>query len=67
MTQIGESTGSLDYMLEKIADFYEEEVDRAVDTLKSLIEPVMILFLAVIVGFIVAAIMIPMFSLYEQM
>ena len=67
MTQIGESTGSLDYMLEKIAEFYEEEVDRAVDTLKSLIEPMMILFLAVIVGFIVAAIMLPMFSLYEQM
>ncbi|KGR84830.1 type II secretion system F family protein [Lysinibacillus odysseyi] len=67
MTQIGESTGSLDYMLEKIADFYEEEVDRAVDTLKSLIEPMMILLLAVIVGFIVAAIMLPMFSLYEQM
>ena len=67
MTKIGESTGSLDYMLEKIADFYEEEVDRAVDTLKSLIEPMMILFLAIIVGFIVAAIMLPMFSLYEQM
>ena len=66
MTQIGESTASLDYMLEKIADFYEEEVDRAVDTLKSLIEPMMILFLAFIVGFIVAAIMMPMFSLYEQ-
>ena len=67
MTKIGESTGSLDYMLEKIADFYDEEVDRAVDTLKSLIEPMMILFLAIIVGFIVAAIMLPMFSLYEQM
>lgn len=67
MTQIGESTGSLDYMLEKIADFYEQEVDRAVDTLKSLIEPMMILILAFVVGFIVAAIMLPMFSLYEQM
>lgn len=67
MTSIGESTGSLDFMLEKIADFYEAEVDRAVDTLKSLIEPTMILFLAVIVGFIVAAIFLPMFSLYEQM
>ncbi|MEG0472503.1 MAG: type II secretion system F family protein [Solibacillus sp.] len=67
MTSIGESTGSLDYMLEKIADFYEDEVDRAVDTLKSLIEPAMILILAVMVGFIVAAIMMPMFSLYEQM
>lgn len=67
MTRIGETTGSLDYMLEKVADFYEEEVDRAVDTLKSLIEPAMILVLAVMIGFIVAAIMLPMFSLYEQM
>lgn len=67
MTQIGEQTGSLDYMLEKVAVFYEEEVDRTVDTLKSLIEPLMILFLAFIVGGIVMAIMIPMFSLYDQM
>lgn len=67
MTEIGESTGSLDYMLEKIADFYEEEVDRAVDTLKSLIEPLMIVLLAGAVGLIVAAIFLPMFSLYEQM
>lgn len=66
MTMIGEQTGSLDYMLEKVAVFYEEEVDRTVDTLKSLIEPLMILFLAFIVGGIVMAIMIPMFSLYEQ-
>lgn len=66
MTQIGEQTGSLDYMLEKVAVFYEEEVDRTVDTLKSLIEPLMILFLAVVVGGIVMAIMVPMFSLYEQ-
>lgn len=67
MIQIGESTGSLDFMLEKVADFYEEEVDRSVDTLKSLIEPLMILFLALVVGGIVAAIFLPMFSLYEQM
>lgn len=67
MIRIGESTGSLDFMLEKVADFYEAEVDRSVDTLKSLIEPLMILFLAVIVGGIVAAIFLPMFSLYEQM
>lgn len=66
MTSIGESTGSLDYMLEKIADFYEDDVDRTVDTLKSLIEPLMIVFLAAIVGTIVMAIMIPMFSMYEQ-
>lgn len=66
MTSIGESTGSLDYMLEKIADFYEDDVDRTVDTLKSLIEPLMIVFLAAIIGTIVMAIMIPMFSMYEQ-
>lgn len=45
----------------------KREVERNVDTLKSLIEPIMILFLAVIVGGIVAAIFLPMFSLYEQM
>ncbi|HWL13759.1 MAG TPA: type II secretion system F family protein [Ureibacillus sp.] len=67
MTRIGESTGSLDYMLEKVAEFYDQEVERSVDTLKSLIEPLMILFLAGIVGIIVAAIFFPMFSLYEQM
>jgi len=67
MTAIGEKTGSLDYMLEKIADFYEEEVDRAVDTLKSLVEPLMIIVLAFVVGIIVAAIFLPMFQLYENM
>ncbi|CAM3109876.1 type II secretion system F family protein [Filibacter tadaridae] len=66
MTAIGEQTGSLDYMLEKIADFYEDDVDRTVDTLKSLIEPLMIVILAVVVGVIVLAIMVPMYSLFEQ-
>lgn len=66
MTQIGETTGSLDYMLDKISDFYEVEVERNVDTLKALIEPLMILLLAGAVGLIVAAILIPMFSLYGQ-
>ncbi|MEK4486614.1 type II secretion system F family protein [Psychrobacillus sp. FSL H8-0484] len=66
MTAIGEQTGSLDYMLEKIAVFYEDDVDRTVDTLKSLIEPLMIVILAAVVGTIVLAIMVPMFSMYEQ-
>src|SRR5690606_9879752 len=66
MTAIGEKTGSLDYMLEKIADFYEADVDRTVDTLKGLIEPLMIVLLAGIVGLIVLSIMVPMFSLFEQ-
>lgn len=66
MTAIGEETGSLDFMLEKVADFYEEDVDRTVDTLRSLIEPLMIIFLAVVVGFIVLSIMIPMFSIFTE-
>jgi|SRR5690625_868271 len=66
MTAIGETTGTLDYMLEKIADFYEEDVDRTVDTLKSLIEPLMIIVLAFVVGFIVMSIMIPMFSVFTE-
>ena len=66
MTAIGEKTGTLDYMLEKIADFYEQDVDRTVDTLKSLIEPIMIVFLAVVVGLIVASIMIPMISVFNE-
>jgi len=66
MTAIGEQTGSLDLMLEKIAVFYEDDVDRTVDSLKSLIEPVMIIILAVVVGFIVLSIMIPMFSIFTE-
>ncbi|MEK3954138.1 type II secretion system F family protein [Psychrobacillus sp. FSL K6-1464] len=66
MTAIGEQTGSLDYMLERIAVFYEDDVDRTVDSLKSLIEPLMIVILAGVVGTIVMAIMLPMFSMYEQ-
>lgn len=66
MVSIGEKTGQLDYMLEKVADFYEDNVDRSVETLKALIEPLMIVVLAVVVGTIVLAILIPMFSLFEQ-
>ncbi|UOE93312.1 type II secretion system F family protein [Alkalihalobacillus sp. LMS39] len=66
MIAIGEETGSLDLMLSKVADFYEEEVDRSVDTLKSLIEPIMVVVLAGVVGFIVLAVFIPMFSLFDQ-
>lgn len=67
MTAIGEQTGQLDEMLGKIAEFYEEDVDRTIDTLKSLIEPILILFLAVVVGIIVISILIPMFSMYTEL
>lgn len=66
MTAIGEQTGSLDYMLEKIADFYEDDVDRTVDSLKSLIEPLMIVILAFVVGIIVLSILIPMFTVFTE-
>lgn len=66
MIAIGEETGSLDSMLVKVADFYEKEVEAATDRLKALIEPLMIVFLAAIVGTIVLAIMMPMFSMFEQ-
>lgn len=64
MMAIGEETGSLDDMLEKIADFYENDVENTVDRLKTLIEPIMILVLSGVVGAIVASIIMPMYSLY---
>lgn len=67
MIAIGEETGALDQMLAKVADFYEMDVENTVDRMKSLLEPLLIAFLACIVGVIVAAIMLPMFSLYNQM
>lgn len=65
MVQIGERTGGLDHMLGKGADFYEEEVSQLTDRFGSLVEPILIVGLAVIVGGIVMAVIIPMFSLYE--
>lgn len=65
MIRVGESTGALDDMLARVADFYEDEVDAVTDQFKALIEPFMILALAVIVGFIVASIMIPMFEMFN--
>jgi len=67
MIAIGEETGALDQMLGKVADFYEMDVDNTVDRLKSLLEPLLITFLSTIVGIIVAAIMLPMFSLYNNL
>jgi len=66
MIQIGEQTGSLDAMLGKVADFYEKEVDNATEQLKSLIEPLMIVLLAAIVGTIVTSIMVPMFEIFND-
>ena len=63
MIAVGEETGALDTMLAKIADFYDQEVDTAVKGLTSLIEPLVIVIMGVIVGTIVAAMFLPMFSM----
>jgi len=65
MISVGEETGALDKMLEKIANFYDEEVDVAVETLTSIIEPVMIVFMGGIVGGMVVAMYMPMFKLIQ--
>jgi type IV pilus assembly protein PilC len=67
MINVGETTGALDAMLAKIADFYEEEVDTAVAGLLTLMEPVMIAFLGGIVGGIVIAMYMPIFELISQL
>lgn len=66
MVAVGEETGQLEHMLSKIADFYEAEVDAKVKALTALIEPLMIVFVGGIVGFIVIAMYLPIFSLYDK-
>ena len=66
MVGVGEETGALDTMLAKIADFYEDQVEAAVKALTSIIEPVMIIVVGAIVGFIVIAMYLPMFKVYDQ-
>jgi len=63
MIAVGEATGGLDEMLSKIADFYDDEVDAAVSTLLSLMEPIMIVFLGVIVGGMIVAMYLPIFDM----
>ncbi|MBP1746510.1 MAG: pilC [Deltaproteobacteria bacterium] len=63
MVQVGESTGALDNMLNKIADFYEEDVDNLVTNLTSLMEPLIMMFLGVILGGLIIAMYLPIFKL----
>jgi len=63
MISVGEKTGGLDEMLSKIADFYDEEVDAAVGALTSIIEPVIIVFMGVVIGGILVAMYLPMFDI----
>jgi type IV pilus assembly protein PilC len=63
MISVGESTGALDAMLQKIAEFYEDEVDNMVANLTTLMEPLVILFLGVIIGGLVISMYLPIFKL----
>lgn len=67
MVKIGEETGSIDDILDKTADFYEEELEHQMQVTVSLVEPIMILVMAAIIGFIIVAIMTPMFEMYSVM
>ena len=67
MISVGEQTGAMDAMLQKIADFYEDEVDAAVKDLLSALEPMMIVFLGVVVGGIVISMYLPLFTLIGQL
>jgi type IV pilus assembly protein PilC len=66
MIGVGEETGALETMLSKVADFYEEQVEAAVKALTSILEPVMIVIVGSIVGFIVIAMYLPMFKVYDS-
>ena len=63
MIAVGEATGALDVMLGKVADFYEDEVDQAVENLTSMMEPIIIVFLGGIIGGLVIAMYMPIFSM----
>jgi type IV pilus assembly protein PilC len=66
MVAVGEETGALDSMLSKIADFYEDQVEASVKALTSILEPVMLVVVGGIVGFIVISMYLPLFKVYDQ-
>jgi len=65
MVSIGEESGALDEMLSKVADYYEAQVDDSVDALTSLMEPLIMAFLAVVIGGLVIAMYLPIFKMGE--
>lgn len=66
MIRIGEESGSLDFTLEKAADFYDTEVETSIQQLMALIEPLMTIMLAVVVAFVVLSVLVPMLSIYQN-
>jgi type IV pilus assembly protein PilC len=67
MVDVGEETGALDDMLYKVADVYDEEVEVRVESLVSLLEPIMVVVLGLIVGFIVIALFMPLIKLLNDL
>ena len=65
MVRIGEESGALDDMLNKTADFYDEEVEQAIQTLTSMLEPIMIIIMGLVIGFMVIALMLPLYGSYD--
>ncbi|KZL93397.1 type II secretion system F family protein [Clostridium magnum] len=66
MIKIGEESGSLDEILDKTADFYDDELDTAIQQFTSILEPLMILIMGVVIGFMVVAMLLPMFDMYNN-
>ena len=66
MIAVGEDSGSLETMLDKIADFYDDEVQATTEQLTALIEPLMIAFLGVVVGGMIVALYLPIFTIFEE-
>jgi type IV pilus assembly protein PilC len=65
MVKVGEETGELEKMLDKIADFYEDEVDASIQALTSIVEPLMMIGVGVVVGIIIISMYMPMFKLLQ--
>ena len=62
MVEVGEQTGALDEMLQRVSDFYMGEVDQTVDNLTSILEPLLVVFMGVVVGTIIISLYLPMFD-----
>jgi type IV pilus assembly protein PilC len=65
MIMIGEESGALDEVLRRTADFYDEEVDVAIQKMTAMLEPIMLIFMAVIIGFLVVAMYLPMIDMMQ--
>lgn len=65
MVSIGEESGQLDEILNKTADFYDEELEREIQNVTALIEPLMIVIMGVVVGILILSIILPMFNMYS--